>query len=227
MATGRLFDVTRFGAKGNGTTLDTRALQSAIDACAAAGGGIVLLPPGRYLSGALSLRSNVNFHVGAGAVVVASRNFADFPPIPGRWEGIERTTYSSLLTGHELENVTVSGQGTLEGEGPVWWEAFEAASKLRAAAKLGREEEGPPEALLKWPRPRLINFIRCQRALVADIALMDSPSYNIQLTYCQNARVENVTQSRLSTSSDSESPSRLRAGTTSGESAAPATGPRR
>src|SRR4051812_28734925 len=93
-----VFDVRRFGAVGDGATPATAAIQKAIDACGKAG-GMVLVPPGRFLCGALFLRSNVHLHLSSGALLLASQHFDDYPPIQGRWEGIERKTYSSLLTG--------------------------------------------------------------------------------------------------------------------------------
>src|SRR6185295_10307644 len=81
-----MFDIRRFGALGDGRTLATSAIQKAIDAAGKAGGGFVLVPPGRYLSGALFLRSNVHVYVTAGATLLASAKPADFPPIPSRWE---------------------------------------------------------------------------------------------------------------------------------------------
>jgi polygalacturonase len=196
---GGVFDVRRFGARGDGTTPATRAIQAAIEACHAAGGGVVLVPAGRYLCGALFLRSHVHLHIGAGATLVASKRFEDFPPIDGRWEGIERKTYSSLLTGLELENVTITGAGALDGQGPVWWQAHAATQELRQAAKLRRQDDNPPGAPLRWPRPRLINLIRCERVTIGDLLLNESPAYFIHLTYCHNVKIENISVVALTT----------------------------
>jgi hypothetical protein len=196
---GAPFDVRRFGAAGDGVTMATRAIQGAIDACHGAGGGLVMIPAGRYLCGALFLRSNVHLHVGAGAALVASKRFEDFPPIDGRWEGIERKTYSSLLTGLDLENVTITGPGALDGQGPVWWQAHAQTQELRRTAGLGRREDNPPGAPLRWPRPRLINLIRCQRVIIGDLLLNESPAYFVHLTYCLNVKIENVSVTALTT----------------------------
>jgi polygalacturonase len=186
------FDVTAFGARGDGTTPATRAIQQALDACAAAGGGEVVLPPGKYLSGALFLRSNIHVHLSAGATLVASSKPEDYPPIAGRWEGIEQKTHSSLLTGLELENVSIGGSGQLDGQGVPWWERHDATRRMREKLGLPREAENPPGAPLRWPRPRLINLIRCQKVTLADIRMHDSPSYYVHLTYCQDVVVDGV-----------------------------------
>jgi hypothetical protein len=191
-ASSTAFDVTAFGAKGDGTTPATQAIQRAIDACAAAGGGVVLLPAGKYLSGALFLRSNLHFHISAGATLLGSTKADDYPPIDGRWEGIEQKTHSSLLTGIELENVSIGGSGWLDGHGVPWWEWHDATRRLREKLDLPREAANPPGAPLRWPRPRLINLVRCQGVNISGLRLQNSPSYNVHLTYCQDVVVDGL-----------------------------------
>jgi hypothetical protein len=187
-----LFDVTTFGAIGDGRTPATAAIQRAIDACDKAGGGLVLVPAGQYVSGALFLRSKIEFHVAAGATLLASQRFDDFPPIKGRWEGVERMTYSSLLTGEDLEDVVLSGAGLLDGQGPPWWDAFATNRKLRVDRGLPREAPEPPEAPLKWPCPRIVNLIRCQRVAIRGLRFENAPSWNLHLLYCQDVVVEDL-----------------------------------
>jgi polygalacturonase len=194
--TAALFDVTRFGAASDGRTLATERLQRAIDAAGAAGGGTVLVPPGRYLTGALSLRSHVTFHLSPGATLLASQDPAHFPPIKGRDEGLERTVHASVLTGVDLENVTISGRGTIDGRGEPWWDADDVIRKARVEAKLPREAENPEGAALKWPRPRSINLIRCRDILVSGIAITDSPSTSVHLLYCTDAVIDGITTSQ-------------------------------
>jgi polygalacturonase len=190
---GALFDVTRFGAASDGSTLATAGLQRAIDACGAAGGGTVLLPPGRYLTGALFLRSHVTFHLSAGATLLATPDPEHYPTLKGREEGLERTVHASILTGQDLENVTISGRGTIDGQGEWWWDADEAIRKARIDAKLPREAENPAGSPLRWPRPRSINLIRCREAIVSGIVIKDSPSGNVHLLYCSDVLVEGIT----------------------------------
>ena len=117
------FNVNDYGAKGNGT-LCTAAIQKTIDAAAANGGGRVIVPAGKYLSGPLFLRSNIVFEVCSGAVIYFHNDIANTPAIMGSWEGINRRVYASLFTGHDLENVTITGRGQIDGQGKVWWDAF-------------------------------------------------------------------------------------------------------
>src|SRR5580692_6728430 len=98
-------NVLDFGAVADGRTLSTAGIQAAINACAAAGGGKVFVPPGKYLTGPIFLKSNLEFEVLAGATLLGSTNFADYPTIAGRWEGLDRTVYASLITGIDLDSV--------------------------------------------------------------------------------------------------------------------------
>ncbi len=187
------FNVLDYGAVGDGETLCTTAIQKAIDECAKAGGGKVIVPTGKYLTAPIFLRSDVHLEVMAGATLLASTNIDDYPPIDGRWEGIERKVYASLITGHDLENVSITGRGTLDGQGEVWWKAHrETRDARRRAGIRGREPDNPPDAPLKWPRPRTINLYRCRNVLISGITIVDSPAWTIHPVYCENVSIEHV-----------------------------------
>lgn len=189
-----VFYVTDFGAIGDGQTLNTRAIQRAVDTCAARGGGVVYVPPGKYVTGPIMLKSNINFHISQGATLLGDTVIADYPGVHGRWEGIDRTVYASMFTGHDLENVSITGRGTLDGRGEVWWKAHEVTSRMRDEAGIeGRAPDNPPGAPLKWPRPRMINLYHSKNILIRDITILNSPSWTIHPVYCQNITVDNVT----------------------------------
>jgi hypothetical protein len=188
------YDVRDFGAVGDGQTLTTEGLQKAIDACSQNGGGRVVIPSGRYLTGPLFLRSHIQIELEPGAVIIGSTNFSDYPAIDGRWEGIERKIYASLFTGKDLENVSITGQGTLEGQGAVWWAANRKTGELRRELGLfGREPENPTNAPLLWPRPRMIYLQNCTNVLVRDISIRNSPSWNVHPVYCVHVTLDNLT----------------------------------
>ena len=92
-----IFNVREYGALGNGQTLDSRAIQSAIDACAAQGGGTVTLPAGQYLTGSLFLRDNISLHLDSGAVILGSEAPGDYPIIHSRWEGKHQVDHRPKL----------------------------------------------------------------------------------------------------------------------------------
>ena len=102
-----------FGAKGDGLTNDTRAVQAAMDACHAQGGGTVFLPPGVYLCGTLRLRSRIAIHIGAGATLQGSPRAADFEFIqPKVWSPVDAPPFRVFIYGEDLEEVTLCGDSS-------------------------------------------------------------------------------------------------------------------
>ena len=112
--------VSELGAVGDGQTVNTKAIQAAIDQCAAVGGGVIVIPKGTFLSGALYFKQGVNLLVEKDAVLKSTITIADFPPIYTRWEGIERYWTSAFLNFVGMRNVDVSGEGIIDGSGDAW-----------------------------------------------------------------------------------------------------------
>jgi polygalacturonase len=189
-----VFNVVDFGAAGDGKTLCTTGIQKAVDACAKAGGGRVVFPAGRYITGPIFLRSNVHVEVPAGAVLLGLTDFERVPSIAGRWEGIDRTVYASMFTGHDLENISITGRGVIDGQGDAWWKAFRVVTELRRKSGLmDREPENPPGSPLRWARPRMINLYRCKNVLISGLTVLNSPSWNIHPVLCDNIVIDQVT----------------------------------
>ncbi len=113
----RQFNITDYGAVGNGHTMNTRAFRKAIDACSDAGGGTVIVPPGLWLTGPIELKSNVNFHVERGAIILFTPDHRDYPIIKSPTRGF---VVASPVYGFDLENVAVTGTGLLDGSGAAW-----------------------------------------------------------------------------------------------------------
>ncbi len=154
--------------------MNTTDLQSAIDHCAARGGGTVTVPAGKHLVGAIFFRDNITLHLEAGAVLLGSQDPADYPVIPSRWEGAEQLTYAPLIAGSGLKNIAIIGRGAIDGQGGFWWKAFR-------------------EKALAYPRPRLIGFADCQNVLIEGITLTNSPAWTVNPIRCENVNVRGVT----------------------------------
>jgi nitrous oxidase accessory protein NosD len=109
-----------------------------------------------------------------------------------------------VLTGVDLENVTISGRGTIDGRGDWWWDADEVVRKARIDAKLPREAENPPGSAIAWPRPRSINLIRCRDVSISGISIKDSPSACVHLLYCTDVLVQGIStfQNRIARSTE-------------------------
>ena len=114
------FVITNYDAVGDSNTLNTKAIQGAIDKCAAAGGGVIVVPKGVFLTGALYFKQGVNLRIDQDGVLKGTTNPADYPAIYTRWEGIERYWTSALLNFVGMTNVEVSGEGMVDGSGEAW-----------------------------------------------------------------------------------------------------------
>ena len=120
------------GAVGDGTTLNTVAIQKAIDQLAANGGGTLEIPQGNFLSGAIYLKPGVNLHFDKGAVLQGSTNIADYPELMTRIEGHFQVWIPALLNASNVDHLRITGEGTIQGGGQPYWDEFWAA---RAADK--------------------------------------------------------------------------------------------
>jgi polygalacturonase len=174
------FNVRTLGAKGDGRTDDTGAIQAALDACGKAGGGTVILPPGSYYSKPLTIRTKTTLVIEAGATLVASTNQNDFMKVPGDWTKARGNgDFVPFLSGKDLENVTIAGSGTIEGSGAVWWAAAEEARKKVSGYTL--------------PRPNLIVLTRANNLVVRDVTIQNAAKFHLVPTECDDVLITNVT----------------------------------
>ncbi len=172
------FSVRDFGAAADGRTLDTRAIQSAIDAAGAIGGE-VYFPAGTYLSGTVFLKSHVALRLEAGAILLGSRNRADYPAVKPRLRSYTDTYVNqSLIYGEDLENVALVGHGTLNGQGA----AFEG----------------------DYPgRPYIVRMINCRNVRVSDLTMVDSAMWVQHYLACEDVAIRGLTvRSRVNANND-------------------------
>lgn len=176
----KVFDVRASGAKGDGRTDDTVAIQTALDACGKAGGGTVKLPKGSYYSKPLTIRTKTTLLIEEGATLLASTNHSDFLKVPGDWlQAKSGGDFVPFLSGKDLENVTIAGRGVIEGNGAVWWEAAEEARRKVSGFTL--------------PRPNLIVLTRANNLVVRDVTIQNSPKFHLVPTECDGVLISNVT----------------------------------
>ncbi|GLF98367.1 glycoside hydrolase family 28 protein [Streptomyces yaizuensis] len=212
----RWFDITRFGAVGDGTTLNTAAIRAAVGACHRAGGGHVVVPAGRFVTGAIHLRSGVDLQVSEGGILAFSPDPADFlPAVRTRWEGTECWNYSPLIYAHGQRGVAVTGSGILDGQarrGP--WESWYRTGTLqgpdqRLLRRMG--SEGVPVAdrvfgAGRHLRPQMIQFNRCRDVLVSDLTIVDPPMWTVHPVLSVNVTVRNITVESLLHNTDGVNP---------------------
>jgi polygalacturonase len=125
----KIFFANDYGAKGDGTTLSTASIQKAIDA-AAPKKASVSFKPGTYLTGSLFLKSGITFEVPEGVTLTGSQNIKDFPELPTRIAGIEMTWPAAMINVRDQHDITITGKGTIDGNGAVWWQVFRDVLKL-------------------------------------------------------------------------------------------------
>ena len=164
-----------FGAKGDGIAKDTAAIQSAIDACAAKGGGTVRLTAGTYLSAPIVLRSNITLELEKGATLLGSPDHADYPAkTEFRSPGLQ-----SLVSATHAENVAISGEGAIDGQGESWWQM---ARTVHDAGVMGNPH----------PRPRLVVFDHCKHVRVEGVTIQNSPMWQLVSYYSDDVLIHNV-----------------------------------
>jgi polygalacturonase len=191
------FDIRSFGASGDGKTKNSGAFARAIEAASQAGGGTVLVPEGRWLTGPIHLRSNIRLHVAKGAELLFSQDFADYlPPVFSRWEGLEVYNYSPLIYARDCENVAVTGEGTLNGQGQAWW-PWKKTQQPTAARLYELSTAGvPPEqrvlAVEGGLRPSFIQTVGCRNVLIEGVTIKNGPMWTIHPIYSENVIVRRV-----------------------------------
>jgi polygalacturonase len=205
------FDVTKFGAIGDGKNDCSKAFKKAIENCNAVGGGKVVVPKGVYLTGPIHLKSNINLYVSKEATIKFSTDPKKYLPVVYvRWEGVECMNYSPLIYAFEQENIAVTGEGVLDGQGATdaWWdwkgkkEAGWTEGKphqIEARKKLvGMGEKGVPvpERIFgegSYLRPNFFEPYRCNNVLVEGVTFKNSPMWFLNPVLCKNVSIIGVT----------------------------------
>ena len=176
-----VFSVSDFGAKGDGKTLDTKAIQKAMDECGKAGGGIVRIPKGTYLSGAVFMKSKTTLLIEEGATIQGSTDeTGDYPVIDSRFNGVEQKCHASIINAIDAHNITITGKGTVAGSG------------------IGGSR--PPTG------PRVIEFIRCKNVVLENIKVTNKGRWTIHPLYCKNVIIRGLNIETTGQNSDGIDP---------------------
>ncbi|XP_044503080.1 probable polygalacturonase [Mangifera indica] len=175
--------ITEFGAVGDGKTLNTVAFQNAIfylKSFADKGGAQLYVPPGKWLTGSFNLTSHLTLFLERGAVILGSKDYLHWEvvePLPSYGRGIDLPggRYRALINGNNLNDVVITGDnGTIDGQGSVWWELFNSGD-------------------LKYSRPHLVEFTGSNDVTISNLTFLNSPAWNIHPVYCSNVQVQNIT----------------------------------
>ena len=177
----RIFNIRDFVAAGDGVTLDTAAVQSAMDACTSDQGGIVLVPAGVFLIGTIELKSNVTLRIGAGGKLLGSadgKQYRAADAIPLRGDSTLEDGNVGLIFAVRAKNICIEGPGTIDGQG----DAFRP--RIRG--------QRPPAGISGDHRPHLLLFYRCENLLIRDIFLNASAYHCIRPVQCADVRFDGI-----------------------------------
>jgi hypothetical protein len=177
----RVYNVRDFGAKGDGKTLDTKALQAAIDACTAAGGGTVLVPTGTFLIGTVQLKSNVTLHIAASGKLLGTADGTQYhavDAIPLSGDSTLNDGNWALLYAVEAKNVTLEGPGTIDGQG------YQFHSQVRGTP--------PPSGIGGNKRPYHLLAYRCENLRVRDIDLLDCAYHSLRVIQSKRVHMDGI-----------------------------------
>jgi polygalacturonase len=203
------FNVLDHGVVPDGTTKNTAALAAVIAKIKAAGGGTLYFPPGRYLTGSVHLENNLTLQLEAGATLLYSGDPADSPLVPSRWEGTTAWTYGPLLYANGKENITITGRGTIDGQGQNWWwRAADKSARRDVAEKarpvwqaLSKRIQGGDGAKVtredfveaaNFIRPSLIVPYECKNIIIEGVTITNSPMWLLHTIYSENITVRGV-----------------------------------
>lgn len=172
-------DVTEYGAKGDGVTLNTTAIQNAIDACNKSGGGKVIFPSGRFMSGTIILKDNVTLHLQKNAVILGSTNVNDYQNLDPFTDGLGVNVGWALVAGVDATNIGIEGEGAIDGQG----------SKLKEEQiKTDKRPEGK-----RWGRrPFLLRIVRCSGVSVKGVTLYYAAAWTSHYFQSTKLRIEKV-----------------------------------
>lgn len=175
---GTHFTLTDYGVKTDSNIVQTVAIQQVIDLAASNGGGVIVVPKGVFLSGALFFKPNTHLHLQEGGAIKGSDDIANYPLIPSRMEGQCLDYYAALINVYGVDGFTITGSGKINGNGLNYWKAF-----------WQRRAENPKCTNLEVSRPRLV-FIRDSKDVqLQDASLVNSGFWTCHLYKCSNVKL--------------------------------------
>ncbi|WP_221391488.1 glycoside hydrolase family 28 protein [Dyadobacter sp. NIV53] len=180
-ALGKQFMITKHGATTDSTVVQTAVIQKVIDLAHQQGGGVIVIPKGTFLSGALFFKPKTHLYISEGAVLKGSDKITDYPIMPSRMEGQSLDYFPALVNAYGVNGFTISGKGTIDGNGLNYWKAF-----------WQRRKENPNCTNLEVSRPRLVFIWKSNDVQVQDVRLQNSGFWTSHYYQCNNIKILNV-----------------------------------
>ena len=172
------FNVKGYGAKGDGTTVDTTAIQKAVDAAGTAGGGRVVVPAGDYACGSIRLRAGVDLHLEKGATLKGSARSEDYADFPDEICTIHPEKSKKVFVyAWDANDIAITGEGVIDAQGPKFFDT----------SKGGAYWPKPPVQ-----RPRMVQFVGCRGVRLSGVTFKDSPCWTMLIRLCENVEVDGI-----------------------------------
>ena len=178
---GKWYSIADFGAVADDTTLNTEIIQKVIDEASANGGGVVVIPKGTFRSGALFFKPGTHLHLEEGGMLKGSTVIANYPKQASRMEGQNLDYFPALVNAYGVNGFTITGTGTIDGNGKEYWKAF-----------WQRRKENRKCTNLEVSRPRLVFIWDCDSVQIQDVKLHNSGFWTTHLYKCNYAKILNV-----------------------------------
>lgn len=187
------FDITAFGAKGDGETLDTAAIQNAVEACFEAGGGYVTIPPGIWLTGSIELKENVFLYLDTGAVLLASLNRTDYRKVYPEADTVVFGQADSpfnldqyLIYARNTRNTGIIGSGIINARGLFFYDRDKTRCCMKY--KMNGVEYTPRE----WRPGPTVCFLDCEDVEIREVTILDNPMFALALLHCKGGQIRNI-----------------------------------
>ncbi|HEY4785151.1 MAG TPA: glycosyl hydrolase family 28 protein, partial [Bacteroidales bacterium] len=175
---GKKFVITDYSAVNDSSVIQTNIIQRTIDEASKQGGGVIIIPKGVFLTGALFFKPKTHLYVSEGAVLKGSDQISDYPLMPSRMEGQNLDYYPALINAYHVDGFTISGKGTINGNGFNYWKAFWT-----------RRSEDPKCTNLEVSRPRLVFIWNCNNVQLQDVKLINSGFWTSHYYKCRNVKL--------------------------------------
>lgn len=179
---GNHFRVTDYGVENDSTIIQTKKIQAVIDRAHKEGGGVVIIPRGTFLSGSLFFKPETHLYLEEGGVLKGSDDISNFPIVMTRMEGQTLKYFAALVNADNLDGFTISGKGTINGNGLRYWKSFWL-----------RREFNPDCTNMDEMRPRLVYISNSKNVRICDVHLKDSPFWTTHLYKCEKVKLLNLT----------------------------------
>ena len=193
---GRRYVITDYGVANDSTLLQTERIQAVIDLCAREGGGVVVIPPGTFLSGALFFCQGTHLHLSEGGTLKGIDAIKHYPLLKTRMEGQTLDYFAALVNADGIDGFSITGTGTINGNGLRFWEEFWIRRKFN-----------PQCTNLEALRPRLVYISNCKNVTVQDVHLVNSGFWTNHLYRCERVKYLGCTIYAPHTPEDAKAPS--------------------